>query len=122
VPRLEAPAPTAALPSAVPHRPRNVDAVPAAQAERGGNPTPASAGLLVLAALLLGGGGVAAGPPGLAGRLWASLRDRLGGGGVGGDPGAEAPSVDAPAGAPRLVPLSVVEGAPERAGRILPPT
>ena len=84
-------------------------------------PAPASAGLLVLAALLLGGGGVAVGPPGLAGRLLAHVRERLGGGHEA--DGAEQPAVagSIPA-APRLVPLTVVEDAHERGGRILPPT
>jgi hypothetical protein len=122
VPRLEAPAPTATIPSAVPETPDADRAAPPAPVDRGGNPTPATAGLLVLAALLLGGGGVAAGPPGIAGRLWASLRDRLAGGGADAAADTDPAPAGSPAGAARLVPLSVVEDAPERAGRILPPT
>ena len=121
MPRLEAPAPTAAIPSAIPQ------ASGPAQIQREGtgndaSPAPASAALLVLAALLLGGGGVAVGPPGLAGRLVAHLRERLGwqprivkGASCQGPPGGIGAS-------PRLVPLTVVEDAHERAGRILPPT
>ena len=85
------------------------------------SPVPAAAGLLALAGLLLGGGGVGAGPPGLAGRLLAYLRERFRGSAA--VPEGEPPM---PAGgmstAPRLVPLTVVEDAHERAGRILPPT
>jgi uncharacterized protein YdeI (BOF family) len=120
VPRLEAPAPTAAIPSAIPQ------ASGPAQIQREGagndaSPAPASAALLVLAALLLGGGGVAVGPPGLAGRLVAHLRERLGW-----NRHREGSELPGPAGgigaSPRLVPLTVVEDAHERAGRILPPT
>ncbi|HEY5726490.1 MAG TPA: hypothetical protein VIX40_11055 [Methylomirabilota bacterium] len=120
MPRLEAPAPTAAIPSAIPQasEPARI------QREGAGNdasPAPASAALLGLAALLLGGGGVVVGPPGLAGRLVAHLRERLGW-----DRDREGSELQGPAGgigaSPRLVPLTVVEDAHERAGRILPPT
>ncbi|HEX6475601.1 MAG TPA: lamin tail domain-containing protein [Candidatus Limnocylindria bacterium] len=120
VPRLEAPAPTAAIPSFIPGatEPTPASAEPA---DREPSPAPASAALLVLAGLLLGGGGVVAGPPGLPGRLWAALRQRLAGTDDGDEanPGGSLPGIGAP---PHLVPLSVVEDAGERAGRILPPT
>lgn len=121
VPRLEAPAPTAAIPSAIPADPEPDAVLPRRSTEANDNPAPMSAGLLMLAALLLSGGGVATGPPGLAGRLGAYLRARLAGGGEG-PPGADAVASTALPGAPRLVPLSVVEDAHERGGRILPPT
>lgn len=118
LPRLEAPVPTDAIPSAIPNTPEPGQAL---MEKRDANPAPAAAGLLALAALLLGGGGVAAGPPSLAGRLRASLRA-----GHGGTPGADGndrqPLSTAFGDPPRLVPLSVIEDAHERAGRILPPT
>jgi hypothetical protein len=120
VPRLEAPAPTAAIASLIPGA-VHLTPLPTDPAASDPSPAPASAVLLVLAALLLGGGGVAAGPPGLPGRLWAALRQRLAGSQDDGDadPAGSVPGIGAP---PRLVPLSVVEDAHERAGRILPPT
>jgi Lamin Tail Domain len=121
VPRLEAPAPTAALSSAIPGESVPAGPIGTVRATSDPSPAPASAGLLVLAALLLGGGGVAAGPPGLPARLRAALRQRLQGGEdePGMEPGPSATGTGAP---PRLVPLTVVEDAHERAGRILPPT
>ena len=120
VPRLEAPAPTAAIPSAIPQA-SAPSKIPRTVAEPEPSPAPASAGLLVLAALLLGGGGVAVGPPGLAGRLLAHLRERFGWNHEEG--GSEQPAPASGLGAaPRLVPLTVVEDAHERGGRILPPT
>jgi len=120
VPRLEAPTPTVAVSSAIPHATEPSQMARAAT-ERRPTSVPASAGLLVLAALLMGSGGVAVGPPGLARRLLANLRDRLGG-----NHHADGHEEPAPAGAfgaaPRLVPLTVVEDAHERGGRILPPT
>ncbi len=120
MPRLEAPAPTAAIPSAIPQA-TEPPQIARAATDPDPMPAPASAGLLVLAALLLGGGGVAVGPPGLAARLLAHLRDRLGGSheADGSEQTAAAGGIGA---APRLVPLTVVEDAHERGGRILPPT
>ena len=120
VPRLEAPLPTAAIPSAIHDQPA-AGTVTRQAADASPSPQPASAGLLALAALLLGGGGVATGPPGLARRLLAHVRERLAG-----SEGSDGDAQPAPAGGvgatPRLVPLTVVEDAHERAGRILPPT
>jgi Lamin Tail Domain len=120
VPRLEAPAPTAAVPSAIPQV-SEPPQIRGTATDDDPSPAPASAGLLVLAALLLGGGGVAVGPPGLAGRLLAHLRERFGW-----SHAADRSEQPAPPGgfsaAPRLVPLTVVEDAHERGGRILPPT
>ncbi|HEX5578517.1 MAG TPA: OB-fold nucleic acid binding domain-containing protein, partial [Candidatus Limnocylindria bacterium] len=121
LPRLQAPAPTAVLASAIPVATSLPEPVASTQpgSERG--PAPASAALLALAALLFGGGGLAAGPPSLPARLWAALRQRLAGGDD--EPGAPADGSGAGIGAPpRLVPLTVVEDAHDRAGRILPPT
>ena len=120
VPRLEAPAPTASIPSAIPRATEPPQLVRDADGTEP-DPAPASAALLALAALLLGSGGVAVGPPGLAGRLLARLRERFGAGqdSDGSVPPGPAGGVGA---APRLVPLTVVEDAHERAGRILPPT
>jgi uncharacterized protein YdeI (BOF family) len=99
------------------------------------SPVPAAAGLLMLGGLLLGGAGVATGPPGLARRIAAALRDRLRGSSAS-DEGAEHPAGEEPS-LPRLVPLTVLEGPPAAAGslhargtsgasadgeRILPPT
>jgi hypothetical protein len=120
VPRLEAPAQTAAIPSAIPQA-TEPPRVARAATDPDSIPSPASAGLLALAALLLGGAGAAVGPPGLARRLLAHLRDRLGGNHQA--DWSEQPAPGAGSGAaPRLVPLTVVEDAHERGGRILPPT
>jgi hypothetical protein len=117
VPRLHAPAPTAAIPSAVPKPGAPATVRPEGDASDG-SPATASAALLMLASLLLGSGGVASGPPGLVGRVLAQLRERLG-------PAAEAEphGGGSPLGTtPRLVPLTLAEDAHDRAGRILPPT
>jgi Lamin Tail Domain len=120
VPRLEAPEPAQAIPSAIPVTSESPQIQGAAMDDYF-SPAPASAGLLVLAALLLGVGGVAVGPPGLAGRLMAHLRERFSGSHEAGGSGQPAPAGGLGP-APRLVPLTVVEDAHERGGRILPPT
>jgi hypothetical protein len=120
VPRLEVPAPTAVIPAALPQASAPPQVLRGAKGSDTGQ-VALSAALLVLAGMLLGGGGVAVGPPGLAGRLLAHLRERLF---PTHDPdGSEQPGSAGGVGpAPRLVPLTVVEDAHERAGRILPPT
>jgi uncharacterized protein YdeI (BOF family) len=129
VPRLALAVPTPSARAALPHIPQ------AAVAQRDASPVPASAGLLLLGGLLLGGAGVATGPPGLARRLLAALRERF----------RTSPAADeepegrwqAEPALPRLVPLTVLDSpsmgaAPDDArgvgaaradgGRILPPT
>ena len=120
VPRLEAAVPTAVISSAIPQAAVPAG-MPAGEDAPDGTPAMATAAFLVLGALLLGSGGVATGPPGLAGRLLAHLRERLGRAEGTVDAGAQG-GAGPMSTVPRLVPLSVVDDARERAGRILPPT
>jgi uncharacterized protein YdeI (BOF family) len=129
LPRLVLAIPTPKANAGLPRSPRAV--LP--QGDR--PPVPAAAGMLLLGGLLLGGAGVATGPPGLAGRLLAALRDQFRQPSAAGEGGnhqmGQAPAL------PRLVPLTVLEGPPTGqaahdrggpggpsadGGRILPPT